>query len=404
MNIPNNAGKLIMSDASRRIVIYLLAGLVFLASGIALKAFSQTDIEPAERKLVVNSQVVEVLPGYYIDRYFSAQVLPQQSVAVASEVAGKVTAIFVDDGERVEQGQKLFQLDTLILEQQLARFAAQQESVRADIDLAEKRLTRQKNLNQNSFSSEDTIDALASQIAQLNASLASLKAQSKDIQIRIDKSTIYSPFAGQIQKRNIDIGAVINAGLNTFELVDNNLLEIQVGLPTQLVKQIEISRQYQFIQANQTITAKAIAILPRIDSVTQTQGVKFTLPSDSQLVPGDFVKLKLPSYQETEGLWVANTALIEGEKGLWQIFVIDNEGRVNKQTVSIIYPGNPNSFVQANIKSGQKVVINGVHRLANRVAVIEEKTFNLNSNNVASKNTNQADLDSSQSLSVGASQ
>lgn len=380
--------------------LLILLGLTVAGAIIAAKAFTQSDDSHNERKLVVSSQKVEVLAGYHVNRYFSAQVQAQQSLSVASEVAGKVTEIFVDEGDKVVEGELLFSLDTQLFDQQKAALIAQQESIKADRSLAQKRLKRQQNLNRKSFSSEDTIDALESQIDKLNASLRNLKAQTQDIDIRLNKSKIYAPFDGQIQARYIDKGAIINAGTVALDLIDNNQLEIQAGLPVQIAKEIYVNKPYQFIQNSQQVTAKAQAILPKIDPVTQTQGAKFVLQSDSELVPGDYIKLVLPSYQEANGFWLSNSALIEGERGLWQIFVIDEEGRVNKQSVSIVYPSNPSSFVSANIKTGKKVVIKGVHRLANRVAVIEEEPLKGDSKAITKTNARQSD----DVLNVGASQ
>lgn len=379
--------------------VFILGTLVITAVGglFALNSASQVEESSTERRLVVASQSVELLPGYYVDRFFSAQVQAQQSVAVASEIAGKITQVLVDEGDRVAKGDLLFSLDTLILEQQLSALQAQQESVKSERALAKKRLKRQQDLNQKSFSSEDTIDALAAQIDILSASLDSLKAQTEDINIRLNKSCIQAPFAGQIQKRLIDKGAVINAGTTALELIGNNQLEIQVGLPVSQAKTIELNKPYQFVANGNQVEATALSVLPKIDPVTQTQGVKFVVEEGALLVPGDYIRLVLPSYQQANGFWLANSALIEGERGLWQIFVIDDEGRVNKQSVSIIYPGNPTSFVFANIESGQKVVTKGVHRLANRVAVIEENTVDT-VNNLSDLQQSQQDF------SVGASQ
>ena len=129
-------------------VLLVLLGLGLIGALIAAKAFSQSEEKPVERKLVVSSQTVEVLAGYYVNRFFSAQVQAQQSLSVASEIAGKVTKIIVDEGDRVKEGDLLFALDTQILDQQKMALIAQQESIEADRLLAQKRLKRQQNLNQ----------------------------------------------------------------------------------------------------------------------------------------------------------------------------------------------------------------------------------------------------------------
>ncbi|MEE4244955.1 MAG: efflux RND transporter periplasmic adaptor subunit [Kangiellaceae bacterium] len=349
-----------------------LITLAIAAAVLSNKGFSSQTNEQKRAKLSVSSQRIELRQSYQIERYFSAQVQPQQRVAIASELAGKVEQVAVDDGDKVSKGDLLFKLDTQLLEQQQLALNAQKKSVEADLLLAKKRLQRQTNLKQSDYSADDTIDELNALIDRLNASILNLDAQIRDIDLRIEKSSVFAPFNGRIQLRYIDTGAVINAGSRAFDLVDDQQLEILAGLPKQLIPSVQLGNVYNFTTETRSFTAKALAVLPEIETTTQTQLVKFSVNQDQALTIGNYIRLALPTEVAQPGFWLANSALIEGQRGLWEIFVIDDNERVQKQSVSIIYPSNPNSFVRANIADGSRVVTEGVHRLANNVVVSEQ--------------------------------
>ena len=374
MNQPTESTRVILDlpwwNDIRRWAFPLLA-LAILTSAIVINQTiaSVNSQESAEKALAVTSHSVERTKGYTVKRFFSAQIRARQSLSLASEIPGKITRIYVDEGDTVTLDQPLFKMDTQLLDTQFAALLAQQKTIQAEQSLTKKRLKRQRNLNQKSFSSEDKIDELETQLDSLNASMTNLKAKTLETQIRLEKSIVLAPFEAQIQARFVDRGAVINAGTAVLELIENQVLEIQVGLPVSVARQIDFTNDYFVYLEDQQYTAKPLAIFPKVDPITQTQGVKFSIVKKAGLVPGDYVKLEINSFEPTTGFWVPNSALLEGDRGLWQVFAIDEQSRVQKQSVNIIYAGNPNSFVEANLNNGQTFVARGVHRLANDVKV-----------------------------------
>ena len=359
------------TSAMNKFMTKIIAGTVslILVTGIVLysRADLSTDIESP--RLTVSVLAVEQQSSFEVTRYFPAVAEAQKSVAIGSEIPGKITNIYVDDGDRIKAGEPLFELDLQLLETQRQTLIARVDSIKPELELIRKRLSRQKNLKQQSFSSEDNIDALEAQLSASTASIKSLEAQIDDINIRISKSTVYAPFDAAIQKRLYDEGAVIEAGLPVLQLVGDQVSEISTGLPSELVGQLNYADSYTAMLGETAIPVKLNRVLPEINSITRTQGVKFRLDSDIDLTASEYLRLTLTTRYDQRGFWIPNTALVEGPRGLWEIFVVNDQDRVQKYSVSVVYPSNPQTFVSSAIPDGSSVVVEGVHRLAQNVAV-----------------------------------
>ena len=359
------------TSAMNKFMTKIIAGSVSLILITGFVLYSRADLSTniESPRLTVSVLAVEQQPSFEVTRYFPAVAEAQKSVAIGSEIPGKITKIHVDDGDRIKAGEPLFELDLQLLETQRQTLAARVDSIKPELELIRKRLTRQKNLKQQSFSSEDNIDALEAQLSASTATIKSLEAQINDINIRINKSTVYAPFDAAIQKRLYDEGTVIEAGLPVLQLVGDQVSEISTGLPSELVGQLNYADSYTALLGETSIPVRLNRVLPEINTITRTQGVKFRLDSDVDLTASEYLRLSLTTRYDQKGFWIPNTALVEGPRGLWEIFVVNEQQRVQKYSVSVVYPSNPQTYVSSAIPDGSSVVVEGVHRLAQNVAV-----------------------------------
>lgn len=349
----------------------LLLTLIAVSIVYSRAVHSESDVKAT---LAVAVKTISKQNQYEVERFFPATAEAQQTVAVGSELSGKLSSVLVDDGDRVTKGTTLFTLDTQLLQTQKQALKANANQVLPEIELVKKRIKRQSELKQQSFASEDNLDALNAQLNALNANYASLQAQISDIEIRIDKSTVKAPFDGRVQRRLLDEGAVINAGTPVLNLVSERVLEVITGLPADVVSSLSKDSNYKGYTAEKTISLTLSRILPDINPITRTQGVKFKLPDDSELSSNEYIKLAISHNEPQEGFWIPNNALLEGPRGVWEIFALTEDNRVKKYSVEVIYPSNPESYVSSALLDGTKVVIEGVHRLATGVSVTISQT------------------------------
>lgn len=156
---------------------------------------------------------------------------PTNQVEVGSEQSGLVTQVFVDNNDRVTQGQPLARLDTARLQDAvtqaqagLASAEAQVASAQASAAQARADLARQEEVFRVSggrVPSRTELDAARAESRRAQAGIRSAQAQVSQAtaqvssaQTNLSKATIYSPVNGVVLSRQIDPGQTVAASLN----------------------------------------------------------------------------------------------------------------------------------------------------------------------------------------------
>ena len=130
--------------------------------------------------------------------------LADESVVICPEVAGRVTAIHFNEGQRVNAKAKLITLDS-------AEAQAQVAGSSADASLNKQRMERAEDLFQKGFISQQALDE-----ARSNRARAAAK-QTED-QARLGKTVIRAPVAGVVGLRKISPGAYVSPGQDIVRL------------------------------------------------------------------------------------------------------------------------------------------------------------------------------------------
>jgi len=109
----------------------------------------------------------------------------------------------------------------------------------------------------------------------------------------------------------------------------------------------------------------------------QTVDVVFSV-SDATLVrPGDLVALRLAVRMEASGVWVPLAALTETVRGLWSVYVIDDNHRAQRKALDIIYQHKDAAYVRGALSEGDRIVAVGTHRIVpgQQVRLLDESTL-----------------------------
>ena len=81
------------------------------------------------------------------------------------------------------------------------------------------------------------------------------------------------------------------------------------------------------------------------------------------LVPEQVARWSLPYSRTERGFWLPNTALMRGTRGLWSVYVVNENQRVARRDVEMLYTGGESSFIRGTLTDGETVIVDGVHRL-----------------------------------------
>ena len=137
-----------------------------------------------------------------------------QTVQVGSEVSGKIMELFADYNSLVTNGQVLAKLDASTYERQVEQAAAERESAKASLKLAEANFKRAEELRALELVSQADYDQAEAARAQARATLQVRQASLSKAQVDLEKTTIFSPMDGVVISRAVDVGQTVAASLN----------------------------------------------------------------------------------------------------------------------------------------------------------------------------------------------
>ncbi|MEQ9112206.1 MAG: efflux RND transporter periplasmic adaptor subunit [Rhodospirillaceae bacterium] len=159
-------------------------------------------------------------------------VRPRAQVTLIAQVSGTVvnTGAALVTGGTFKQGDVLAQIDPRPYEAALAQANAERAARQADLDLADRQLQRDQQLSESGAASERRRDETLNQRDRTKAQIGGLNAQIVLREIDLERTTLTAPFDGQVLSENVDVGSVVQPGVEIARLFATDMYEIVVPL------------------------------------------------------------------------------------------------------------------------------------------------------------------------------
>lgn len=224
---------------------------------------------------------------------FTGTLLAVNRAELKAEVTGRVTRVAVQEGDAVAAGALLgaqdeddYVLGVQAAEAQLAQAKAQALQAQRDNDRSVALLEKRSITRQAAQQAETAFNAsrAAAQAAESNLGLARL---------RLKKARLVAPFAGQVARRLVQPGEMLNPGQTAFEVVDNRKLEIRADLPTEAMTTVKVGQRATFraVGLERLVEGRVAQVSPSLSQDGRTLRVRLEVPNaDGQLKGGLFVE------------------------------------------------------------------------------------------------------------------
>jgi RND family efflux transporter MFP subunit len=259
-----------------------------------------------------------------------------------ARASGYLKNWYVDIGARVKQGQLLAEIEAPEIDQQLQQARANLATDQANLKLAQITSERYANLFKTDSVARQDVDNAVQAAAAQTATVNSAQANVARLQQLVAYEKVFAPFDGVITARNVDVGALVDAGANTagkelFHLASNATLRVYVNVP-----QVYSRAAKPGVSAALTLTefpsrqfhGRVVRNADAIDTASRTLLVEVDVNNPTgELLPGSYVSvhLKLPS--KIEAVTVPVNTLLFRSEGLRAAVVRD--GRTSLVPVTI---------------------------------------------------------------------
>lgn len=317
----------------------------------------------------VRSYPPQIVEGYEVDRAFIGQIEPRKTVSLSFELPGRLADIEVDEGDAVSKAQVLARQDTALLKAERTQLLASRAATAAQLNLANQTLERNRELNQRGFAAQARLDDALARRDELTARIAEIDAGLQNVDIRMDKAALTSPFDGKVTLRTVDGGETMGAGQAVLSLVETGAPLVRVGVPLDLDEDTLAKAQIEI--DGKAMPATLSSLRPDIDQVTRTRTALFRVEGAAQSAFGQTARLLVAQEIDAKGMWIPLTGLKEGVRGQWTVLAVDGESIVRAAPVEILHAESDRVFVRSALPEGARLIEEGPQRvtIGQRVAI-----------------------------------
>ena len=341
----------------------------------------------------------------------------EQTASIQSLVAGRLRALHVDQGDRVQQGQLLAEIDDREARSAVQQLTVQRDAKKLDAQLAQLEIeAADRRIAQASFEAQKAkaefdrqkqtlpeyvapmalqdselawqSSAEAVEVAKFNASKARLEVQRigttveelqarlDELNVRLDNHRVTAPFSGVVTMRRISVGATVGSATPLFDMVDPDHLVAWLDRPQSELDLVQHSKVVTFTSdalPGREFTADVDLVSPVIDRATGHFRLRVRVRKDDSksLVHGMFVRARILAEDLREALLVPKSAVLS--EGDTSVVMVARGGKAFRTDLD---PGlELDDWVEcknrgsAGLQPGELVIVAGHEDLEDQAAV-----------------------------------
>ncbi|MFL5500423.1 MAG: efflux RND transporter periplasmic adaptor subunit [Gemmatimonadaceae bacterium] len=299
---------------------------------------------------------------------------PMQTVAVQAQVNGILQRVNFSEGQSVEVGQVLFQIDprpyVAVLDQaraQLARDEATAANARRDA-------TRYAALVKEGYVTGSQADQAEATAMSAAATVAADRATIQKAALDVANCTIRAPISGRTGSLLVRMGNLVKANSEPPLVVINQIQPILVRFSVPQSQFPDIQRYYRSGNALQVRATPsegtgipidgALAFVDNnVDSTTGTVLLKarFSNP-EGTIWPGQYMSIGLQLYVDPNALTLPAPAVLTGQQGTY-VYTIDSANTARQRPVQVARTVDSVTVIANGVREGERVIVDGQSRL-----------------------------------------
>jgi membrane fusion protein, multidrug efflux system len=358
-------------------VVAILLVLLLLAGGVTMLTRLNHDrvlAKETERETVPTVAVVKPLaekPDE--DLVLPGSLLAFEESPIYARTNGYLVKWYKDIGSKVKKGDLLAKIDTPEVDQELNQARATRQQVLAQLDLAKISSDRWEALRKTDSVSAQEADQQTSGYKQAQANLLAADANVRRLEQLEGFKDVFAPFDGVLTRRNVDPGALINAGAGAtgrelFDLARVDPLRVYTSVPQAYSPFIKVG-------AKSTVTLqefpgeKFLATIARtaesIDTNTRTLLTEVDVPNkNGRLLPGSFGEVHFAVGNNVNKVTVPVNAMLFRAQGA-QVAVVGSDSKIQLRPITIGRDYGTTLEILGGVTPDDQIVINPPDSLEN---------------------------------------
>lgn len=290
--------------------------------------------------------------------------------SLSPAISGLVLKLHVDEGDRVQAGDLLLELDAELAELQWQSARAEQQQAAAALEDSRRRLSEAEKLVPQKSIAKTAVRDLEGEVAEDSAALEKARADAAYQKAVLDRHRILAPFAGVVSEKLADIGEWIAQGQGVFELVATDGLRLDFAVSEDYLLAVKPDTPVSYklnAYPGQTFQGQVKTIVPVTNPGARTFLLRVTAGANGpQLIPGmsahAIIQLPKQGQQQAAGLVMSRDAALRHSDGRTVVWTIEQNGsgfvaRENNVKTGQAFDGKIE--ILSGLSAGARIVVQG---------------------------------------------
>jgi len=307
---------------------------------------------------------------------------PVKSVDLVARVQGFLQSIDYEDGAFVKEGTQLFTIEPETYKLKMDQAKAAEAGAQASVKQTEAEFQRQSTLVARQAATEATLENSTANRDNARANLLQAQANTAIAQVNYGYTKVVAPFDGIVTAHLVSVGELVGAATPptqlativaldpiyvNFNVNEQDVLEIRAEarrrhLTPADLRQVPVEVGLQS-ETGYPHVGKLDYAAPTVNQSTGTLAARGIIPNPNRvLLPGYFVRVRVPIEKEADALLVPDTALGSDQSGRY-VLIVNGENVVEQRKVTTGQLDNGLRVIESGLKSDDRVVIAGLLRV-----------------------------------------
>jgi multidrug efflux pump subunit AcrA (membrane-fusion protein) len=392
-----------MIRAAIRLYRHIPGATLFCAVLLLVSACEQKQApsSPPPPKVTVSQPIRQDITDH-LD--FTGNTQAVNSVQLVARVEGYLEKIFFQDGDFVKKGQVLFRIQQNTYIARLQQAEGNVLTQKALLEHAKIEFVRYSNLLKQKAAAQTDVENWRYQVDSAQAALMVAEAQRDLAKLELGYTTVNAPFSGRIDRRLVDPGNLVGAGLNaaTSSISNNTSVAGVTGASSSsgsiLAQMTQLDPIYVYFNVSEADISALVGNVgltsgqgsggrnpvfvglvneeghphegyldftaTSVSSTTGTLLMRGVFPnSEGKMLPGQYARVRVPVGKERSAILVPKAAVGFDQLGSYMM-VVDDNNMVERRNVKTGAPREDMYVIENGLTGDERVIVNGLVRAA----------------------------------------